>query len=197
MNDALALEARITAFVGARVPDSDVDDVVQDIYLRLVKSDAEVAHVSGFVHQVARSAIADYHRGRARDAALEASLPDAPVEPADDEAARTEVASWLGPLLDGLPERYAEAVRLVELDGLSHVDAARRLGVPRTTVTSRVRRGRELLEQALTRCCAIALDARGKVIGWTPREACCDESPSGEPSIVEERSGAEGGMGGR
>lgn len=179
MNEALRLEGRIAAFVGARVPASDVDDVVQDIYLRLAKSDAEVDHLSGFVHQVARSAVADYHRRRARDEAAEASLAEQPSDGedtredvSDDVAA--EVAGWLRPMLDDLPERYAEAVRLVELDGLSHGEAAEALGVPRTTVTSRVKRGRGLLQKALTRCCAIALDARGHVVGYTPKKTCCD-----------------------
>lgn len=171
---AVAFRDRVAGFVAARVPEPDVDDVVQEVYLRLAKATGEVEHLSGFMHQVARSAVADYHRRRAREPAL------APLEPATEQEdggdAERVVASWLGPLVEELEEPFREALRLTELEGLSHAEVAARLGVPRSTVSSRVQRGRALLREALTRCCVIELDVRGRVVDWEPRgdEVCCD-----------------------
>lgn len=47
-------------------------------------------------------------------------------------------------------------------------EAAARLGLSTSGMKSRVQRGRSKLEQAILRCCAVALDCRGEVIGCEP-----------------------------
>ena len=66
-----------------------------------------------------------------------------------------------------------DAARLVELEGLPQVEAARRLGVPISTMKARVQRGRSRLRELVEACCAIGLDARGHVIEVTPRPNGC------------------------
>jgi RNA polymerase sigma-70 factor (ECF subfamily) len=53
--------------------------------------------------------------------------------------------------LDRLPEKYREAVVLAHLEGLSHAQAARRLGCPLRTFQTRLQRGRDRLHDRLTR----------------------------------------------
>src|SRR5262245_4809911 len=61
----------------------------------------------------------------------------------------------LGPVLDeelnGLPERYREAVVVCYLQGRTNEEAARLLGCPAGTVKSRLSRARDLLRTRLTR----------------------------------------------
>ncbi len=178
---AVALRDRLRAFVAGRVPAGDVDDVLQDIYLRLASVEAEVESVSGFAHRVARSAIVDHHRARARR--REVGVEEVPGEPLVGleetlDGAAAQVASWLGPLVDALPEPYRATLRATELEGQTHEEVAAGAGIARSTVTSRVKEGRARLRKALTRCCRIELDARGGVVAWSSRAAggCCDEA---------------------
>jgi hypothetical protein len=53
--------------------------------------------------------------------------------------------------LDRLPDAYRQAVQLCYLDGLTHQEAARRLGWPLGTVKIRLVRGRRLLRERLDR----------------------------------------------
>jgi RNA polymerase sigma-70 factor (ECF subfamily) len=61
----------------------------------------------------------------------------------------------LGPVLDEelsrLPAKYREPVVLCHLEGLTHEEAARRLGCPRETVTTRLTRARERLRSQMVR----------------------------------------------
>ena len=94
----------------------------------------------------------------------------------------------LRPFVAALPERYREAVRLSELDGLNHAAVAERLGLSVSGVKSRVQRGREQLRAMLHRCCEIALDARGGPMkcevrpdGETPPGCCGPAGSCGQP----------------
>ena len=64
-------------------------------------------------------------------------------------------------------------VTLVELDGLTVREAAEMVGTSVSGMKSRVQRGRTQLRQLFDDCCEIALDARGKVIDYTPRPRPC------------------------
>ena len=160
------LDADLRRFLKGRAPEGDVDDLLQEIYVKLADVGSEVEHLSGFVYRVARNVVAD--RYRKRDV-----KPPEPLEDDSEPSASTEVASWLRPMIAGLPAPLDEALRLADLEGLSHAEAASRLGIPRSTFSSRVQKGRVELRKALTRCCHIELDARGGVMGWESRVSCC------------------------
>ena len=93
--------------------------------------------------------------GRARRAARrrlrrEVSAVNAP-EPAAPETAAIDAGPELYEELDRLPAWYRDAILLCDLQGVSRVDAARRLGVPEGTVSSRLAGGRKRLADALAR----------------------------------------------
>ena len=73
------------------------------------------------------------------------------------------------------PYSYADAVRQVDLEGLTQVEAARRAGVSVSGMKSRVQRGRAQLRELLDACCRFDIDSRGRVVGYTARDARCDE----------------------
>ena len=179
------LEATLRPFIARRVrAPADVDDVVQDVFLRMQRGLAGLRDEERFgpwVYQIARSAIADHQRRLARHPMAEADLASEPApEPEDDEhAADRELARYLVPFVAMLPSPYREALTLTELEGLTQQQAADLLGVSLSGMKSRVQRGRQRLRKALEDCCHIALDARGRVVGFEPRPdgtlpaACC------------------------
>ncbi len=77
-------------------------------------------------------------------------------------------------LVNQLPERYAEAIEMVELGDMSQKAAAERLGISVSGMKSRVQRGRQKLRDLLLDCCAVELDRRGGMLELVPRDGCDD-----------------------
>ena len=183
------LDGELRPFVARRLASpSDVDDVLQDIYLRISAGVAALRDRERFgpwVYQVARHALADHGRARARhplsatEPTEETTVAPSGEEQSGDESAAQTLAKNLAVFVAALPSPYREAVTLTELQGLSQKDAAAMLGISLSGLKSRVQRGRQRIREMLSACCEIALDARGRVIsydrradGQVPRNCC-------------------------
>ncbi|MGF1466426.1 MAG: sigma-70 family RNA polymerase sigma factor [Sandaracinaceae bacterium] len=180
------LEARLRPFIARRVRSpADVDDVMQDVFVRLQRglpSLRDDARFGPWVYRVARSAIVDHARASARHPLVRSAPPEAP-DPAsgdvDDDAVAREVAFYARLFVSALPSPYREALTLTELEGRTQKEAADLLGISLSGMKSRVQRGRRKLRALLEDCCHIALDARRRVVGCEPRldgprvEGCC------------------------
>ncbi|MFT4626486.1 MAG: catechol 2,3-dioxygenase-like lactoylglutathione lyase family enzyme [Myxococcota bacterium] len=92
-----------------------------------------------------------------------------PDKPADGTA---EVASWMPLMVAALPERYREAVRLSELEGLSQAEVATRLGLSPSGARTRVQRGRKRLLADLLACCPVRFE-EGVVVDTGINECAC------------------------
>ncbi len=180
------LEAKLRPFVARRVrSETDVDDVVQDVFLRMQRGLAGLRDEERFgpwVYQVARNAIVDHQRAAAKHRVAEGATDAEPAaeEVDDDGAIERELAAYIAPFVAMLPSPYREALTLTELEGLTQKQAADMLGISLSGMKSRVQRGRVQLRKALEDCCHIALDARGRVVGCEPRpdgrlpDGCCE-----------------------
>ena len=181
------LDTKLRPFIARRVASStDVDDVVQDVFLRMQRGLGSLRDDERFgpwVYQVARSAIAEHRRVTARppiatDVAVELGEVSAVYEE-EGGAEERDLAVYVAPFIAMLPSPYREALTLTELEGMSQKDAAIMLGISVSGMKSRVQRGRLHLRTALEDCCKIALDARGRVIACEPRadgrlpNGCC------------------------
>ncbi len=184
------VEKHLRPFVARRVDDpADVGDVLQEIYLRVQTGLSALRDSERFgpwVYRLARNALADHGRSRARHhpaGADEVRAEDAEAAVLDDEAdAERELASYMATFVAALPSPYREALVLTELQEMSHKDAAQMLGVSLPAMKARVRRGRQQIQQMLEACCDIALDARGRVLsydrrpdGTVPKNCCADD----------------------
>jgi RNA polymerase sigma-70 factor (ECF subfamily) len=182
------LEGRLRPFVARRVAaPADADDVLQDVFLRVQRSIAQVREedrLGPWLFQVARSAIAEHGRARMRHPlARDADVVEAPApEPsgADDDELTSELVACVAHFVTLLPSPYREAITLTELEGVSQKDAAAMLGISHSGVKSRVQRGREQLRRMFEDACAIELDARRKVTECEPR-SCGGCGPARDP----------------
>jgi RNA polymerase sigma-70 factor (ECF subfamily) len=187
------VEKHLRPFVARRVDDpTDVGDVLQEIYLRVQTGLPDLRDSERFgpwVYRVARNALADHLRSRARHHPEGAR--DAPSEiaeaavPDDEPDAERELATYLTTFVAALPTPYREALVLTELQEMNHKDAAQMLGISLPAMKARVRRGRQQIQQMLEACCDIALDARGHVLsydrrpdGTVPKNCCADDDKS-------------------
>ncbi len=169
---------------------ADVDDVLQDVFVKVHRHAAELgseAHLTGWVFTVARNAVVDFQRRR-RDTspapdAEPAAEPAAEAEP--DLSTHAEIAGGLRGLLAELPEKYARAVALVDLEGKPFQEAARALGLSVSGAKSRVQRGRAMVRDALMRCCHFVLDRYGTILDAERACCCCGEVPArGRPAAA-------------
>jgi RNA polymerase sigma-70 factor (ECF subfamily) len=181
------LHASIHQFVSRRVREpADAEDIVQRVFLKTHRSLPDVREtdrIHAWIYKVTRHAIADHFRAPAarREVAAGDTLDLQPADdagaPADDESsAFHELARCLQPLVGALSEADQQALRLVDIEGVSQVDAASQLGLSVSGMKSRVQRARARLRLVVEDCCRVELDRRGEVMAYTPRRRdTCDD----------------------
>lgn len=147
------------------VPPAAVEDVAQDTFVRLY--DQRVKFRAGcalkpwlltIAGNLGRNALR--WRGRHPSESLDAAestggaLADATAVSPADAAERGATAAQVRAAVASLPEPLREAVVCVELEDLSHQEAALVLGCSAKAVESRLYRARQMLREALGRSSA-------------------------------------------
>lgn len=132
---------------------ADADDVFQAVFLVLARKAGSFRRVDNLPSWLYSVAVRTSLEARKRSAKLKARegapLDDSLATVARDET--FELRALLDEELNRLPNRFRKPLLLCELEGLSRQDAARRLGLPEGTLSSRLARGRSLLRNRLTR----------------------------------------------
>jgi RNA polymerase sigma factor (sigma-70 family) len=156
----------IYALAASLVRPADIDDVVQDAFLRAFRNLDLLADPLKFgvwLRRIAFGAAIDHVRAERSRAALSirSSLTagggdwDEPVDPMAEDPSplerleRAEVVQRVLSAIDRLPARYRVPLALYHIDGLSHAKVAGTLGVPESTVRSLVARARRKLSRVL------------------------------------------------
>jgi len=143
---------RLRRFARALTADvNDADDLVQIAVERALTRGAQLrpdAPLSSWMFGIVRNAWLDELRARGRRARLFA--PEESAEQIGDasQGAHADLLA-VQEALARLPEEQHTAVALVLIEGLSYKEAAHIMEVPIGTLTSRLARGREALQQML------------------------------------------------
>jgi RNA polymerase sigma-70 factor (ECF subfamily) len=182
----------LRAFIATRVADeAEVDDILQEVFLRVhrrLDGLRDPERIVAWLFQIARHAIIDYYRTPRRNREVPVGLADAldvpfewPNRSPETGHVQEDLAACLRPMLERLSAEYREAITLVELDGLTREEAAKRMGLSVSGMKSRVQRGRQQLRQMLDECCRIERDRRGRVADYEVRDAGCDPCRDNRP----------------
>lgn len=171
------------SYVKRRVTDPYcVDDILQDTFLRIHSNIAglrDASRVRSWIYQILRNSILDCFRSNRfpQETIEEMELEDENASDAFEEATEVnlnrEMASGLKQMISELPEKYAQALLLVEFDDVSQTELAKQLGISVSGAKSRVQRGRQILKDRLLQCCHFELDRYGKIIDMVPLCCCC------------------------
>lgn len=154
-------EPTLRAYLAQRYPTlQDVDDVVQESYLKLLRRrmDGNLTSARGFLFTVAQNLARDMFRRRRRapfvddDGRAAATVADERPGTAD-ALCRSQELALLAEAIDALPPRCREVLTLRKIHGLSHKEIAQRLGLAERLVNHEVGQG--------VRRCAAYLQARG------------------------------------
>src|SRR5262245_20757318 len=132
----------------------DAEDAFQAAFLVLVRKAASIARpellgnwLYGVASRTARAARAAAEKRRVKEAEA------VPREQPAQEGPWQELQPFLDRELNRLPAKYRIPLVLCHLEEKSRQEAARTLGLPEGTLSSRLARGRALLAQRLTRWC--------------------------------------------
>ena len=173
----VALRDGLRHYIRRRVPEAYVDDLVQEVFLRMQEHASALRdeqRLAGWAFRIAHNVVADSHR-RKQPRTVSHEQPEVASDEADGNINEL-VAAWLRPMLVFLPEEYAEALELVELQGLSQRAYAERAGLSVSGAKSRIQRARKMLEGVVRACCDLEQDLHGNVIGFRRRRDGADES---------------------
>jgi RNA polymerase sigma-70 factor (ECF subfamily) len=158
----------------------DAEDILQSVFARIqgrISTLRDDERLLGWIYSLTRNAITDHYRraSNRREFAFDV-VPDNELPGAGDpdEGPEAELSACLRPMLALIPTEQARALGMVELDGISQVEAARRAGISVSGMKSRVQRGRANLRDRLLACCAVEQDRRGRVRDYTPNVPECD-----------------------
>jgi RNA polymerase sigma-70 factor (ECF subfamily) len=131
----------------ARVPRTEVDDLVQDVFLRAMgqlHSLRDNAYFAGWLCAIARNRANDFYRRLRPADELPEALPGA--SRADEAEARAALEA-----IRALPEAYRETLILRLVEGLTGQEIADRTGLTPGSVRVNLHRGMKLLREKLGR----------------------------------------------
>lgn len=158
---------------------ADAEDAFQAAFLVLLRRAGDVRHrdrFTGWLYGVAyRTAV---HARRVRAGRWRRESPGEELPEVADRAPTgdPELPGIVERELAALPEKYRVPVALCDLDGRSREEAARLLGIPEGTLSSRLHTARRLLAARLTRYASA---------GVAPLAACSAASASVPWPLVE------------
>jgi RNA polymerase sigma-70 factor (ECF subfamily) len=143
MAEYLQRRDNIVRFLAARAGSmAAAEDLAQELYLRLAARDpgAEVSNATALLYRMAINLMLDRARGEARSAARDGAwrqlsrsdlggidISDDP--PADEAAASAQRLRQLVAAVGDLAPQMGRAFRLHKLEGLSHAETARAMGL--------------------------------------------------------------------
>lgn len=128
----------------ARVPSGEVDDLVQDVFLRALDQLPRLRDTSvfgGWLAAIARNRANDYHRREPKTDELPQDLAGGERQNAEGRAALQAIRS--------LPEAYRETLILRLVEGMTGPEIAERTGLTPGSVRVNLHRGMKALREKL------------------------------------------------
>ncbi|MFN7998162.1 MAG: sigma-70 family RNA polymerase sigma factor [Bryobacteraceae bacterium] len=134
----------VHAILLARVPRSEVDDLVQDVFLSALRQLSNLRQegaFGGWLAMIARNRAHDYHRRSREWAELPDNLPSTDRRSPDALAALDAIRN--------LPVAYREPLLMRLVEGMTGEEIASRTGMTAPSVRVNLHRGMKMLRQKL------------------------------------------------
>jgi RNA polymerase sigma-70 factor (ECF subfamily) len=167
----------VHAILLARVPIDEVDDLVHDVFLRILPRLHTLREPRGFaawLSAIARNCANDYHRHNPKG--LKQELTDDVSEKTADKGGRLDPeAATILAAIRALPEAYRETLLLRLVEGMTGPEIAARTGLTAGSVRVNLHRGMQQLRQKL---------AEGRITQISSKEVASKGWPDGNPGGV-------------
>ena len=166
-------------FIRNQTHKADVtDDILQEVFIKIHQNlhllrDEE--RMAGWVFQIARNTVLNYFRTQKKN--LENQRFHQRETEGENYFKENDlnemVGNWLEKFRKDLAPKYQEALQLVDIEGITQVELANRLGISVSGAKSRVQRGREQLKQKLVDCCPVKTDQYGNILEIQSKDGNC------------------------
>lgn len=177
---------KLKPFIIKNGADPDVtDDIIQEVFIKIhekIDTLKDETKVHSWVLQITKNTTIDYLRSHKLKSGIVEGIepegtntPDSIIDGIKNKKERdlhNEITSSLRPLIESLPKKYSEALLLVEYEGMSQIDLAKKLQISPSGAKSRVQRARQMVKEQLLNCCHYEFDKYGTVIG-VHSKICC------------------------
>lgn len=165
---------QLRSYIARRVHGDAVDDILSDVAVKLVASDAKleaIENLQAWLYRITSNAVVDYYRKQALTKKVHEQLSsdqqylELPVL----EDVSAELAKCLLPFIQKLPDDYQQALMLTDIGGVKQSEVAKKLKLSPSTMKSRVQRARKKLKEAVLRCCHIEINDSGRIVDFDER----------------------------
>lgn len=128
----------------------DAEDIVHDAVVALLDrakaQDILPENIKMYLYRIVYNRCNDFYRRCQRPEPISIDAENLIDIPTDDDILDMEEIARLNGLLDALPRKEAEPVRMHLMDGLSFVEISQILSIPPSTIKSRFKSGLEKLK---------------------------------------------------
>jgi RNA polymerase sigma-70 factor, ECF subfamily len=166
------VQSELKGFVYKRVKDKALtEDIVHDVFLKVqakIHQVKESDKLFGWIYQITRNTITDHYRKNSKsinpkDIDWESSPPNF----------NDCVTNAINELIPTLPDKYRIPLEMTELQNMSQLEVAGKLGLNYTTAKARVQRARQMLKERMDEILIVKTDGYGNVILCKDRGPCC------------------------
>lgn len=153
------------------VPPADIDDVAQEVFLRLLRYSDEIAveNPQGYLFRIAANVANEWRdRARFRQPHDESWLEELQIEPAEEPentVERTLIHAHVQAAVESLPPRQREVLLYHVNDGLTYVQIAEKLGLTYRSVLRDLTRAYSQLRMQLN-CEDVGCEPQGRRGRW-------------------------------
>jgi len=163
----------LSRFILSKVKDKDIcNDVMQDVFIKIhtnINTLKNETRLTQWVYQITRNIINDHFRKK--KPSINTHTIDLPEQITKTNSTH-QFSKCLNSFVKHLPNKYKEAITLVELQNLSQLQLADKLKISYSAAKSRVQRARELLKMNFYKCCHVSTDKYGNVISFLAKNTC-------------------------
>lgn len=161
---------RLKQFICYKVKGDDAcNDILHDLFLKISDKREKIALLekpASYIIKMAQNAIIDFYRAKKK---LPTEVCECISQVRTEQFSSSEQYDIaLLPFIQNLPPKYREALILTDLNGLSQKQLAEKLNISYPGARSIIQRGRQMLKEAILKCCDYRFDKFGNIIG------CCE-----------------------
>lgn len=131
----------------------DAEDIVQEVFLRVLRNQgqlAEVVDLRAWLARITWNVAHDRRRSRREAEVLDEVAEPRSQTPSPERAAeRQEMAGVVARMIAALPRELRDPLVLSTMEEMAGVEVAAVLGIPEAAVRSRVFRARQILKERL------------------------------------------------
>lgn len=167
--------SKLLQFIKKRVNSNDAEDILQEVFIKMYKRINDLqdtSRIEAWLYQIARNTIIDYYRAKKGEEALPENF-DLHQNTSENKTTE-ELAACLEPMVNNLPDKYKNALRLSEIEGKTQKEVSVIENISLSGAKSRVQRGRNLIKEMLEECCKITLDKYNTPIEYHPKNCNCN-----------------------